>query len=197
MRRALCVGIDLYPSGSLHGCVSDADRMANVLARHADDSPNFDCRKMVAPNPGNSDVVTTATLRQAVEELFKHDAEVALFHFSGHGTFNNLDGYLVTQDAKRWNEGVPMSQVLNAANMSPATEVVILLDCCFSGNFGNLPAIDNKKVMLREGVSILTASRGDQPSVEAGGGGVFKSLVVDALSGGAADLMGDVSAPAV
>ncbi|MCH7884998.1 MAG: caspase family protein [Planctomycetes bacterium] len=197
MRRALCVGIDLYPSGSLHGCVSDADRMANVLARHADDSPNFDCRKMVAPNPGNSDVVTTATLRQAVEELFKHDAEVALFHFSGHGTFNNLDGYLVTQDAKRWNEGVPMSQVLNAANMSPATEVVILLDCCFSGNFGNLPAIDNKKVMLREGVSILTASRGDQPSVEAGGGGVFTSLVVDALSGGAADLMGEVSAPAV
>ena len=197
MRRALCVGIDLYPSGSLHGCVSDAERIADVLARHADGSPNFDCRKMVAPNSGGNDAVTKTALRQAVEELFEHHVEVALFHFSGHGTVNNLDGFLVTQDAERWDEGVPMSQVLTAANMSPATEVVILLDCCYSGNFGNPPAVYNKKVMLREGISILTASRDDQPSVETGGGGVFTSLVVDALSGGAADLRGEVSAPAV
>ncbi len=197
MRRALCVGIDHYPGGSLDGCVSDAERIADVLAKHWDDSPNFDCSKMVAPNPGDSSVVTRATLRRAVEELFEHQAEVALFHFSGHGTVNKLDGVLVTQDAKRWDEGVPMSQVLTAANKSPATEVVILLDCCYAGNFGNPPAVDNEKVMLREGVSILTASRGDQPSVEAGGGGVFTSLVVDALAGGAADLRGEVTAPAV
>lgn len=37
---------------------------------------------------------------------------------------------------------------------------------------------------------ILTASRGDQPSVETGGGGVFTSLVVDALEGGAANILG-------
>jgi hypothetical protein len=38
---------------------------------------------------------------------------------------------------------------------------------------------------------------GDQPSVETGGGGVFTSLVVDALEGGAANLLGAVSAPAI
>jgi hypothetical protein len=75
--------------------------------------------------------------------------------------------------------------------------VVILLDCCFSGKLGNPPNIDNSKVLLREGVSILTAGRGDQISVEAGGGGVFTSLVVDALEGGAANLLGAVSAPAI
>jgi hypothetical protein len=34
-------------------------------------------------------------------------------------------------------------------------------------------------------------------SVEIGGGGVFTSLVVEALRGGAADLLGSVTAPAV
>jgi hypothetical protein len=43
----------------------------------------------------------------------------------------------------------------------------------------------------------LTASRGDQVSVEANGAGVFSSLVADALEGGAADVLGNVTAPAV
>lgn len=59
------------------------------------------------------------------------------------------------------------------------------------------PAVDNRKALLREGISILTAGRGDQPSVETGGGGVFTSLVVDALDGGAADILGAVSAAAI
>ena len=33
---ALCVGIDLYAFGSLQGCVSDAERMAALLAKHDD-----------------------------------------------------------------------------------------------------------------------------------------------------------------
>jgi hypothetical protein len=51
--------------------------------------------------------------------------------------------------------------------------------------------------MLREGVSILTASRGDQVSVEASGAGLFTSLVADALEGGAANVLGHVTAPAI
>ena len=62
---------------------------------------------------------------------------------------------------------------------------------------GNPPAFDNARALLREGISILTAGKGDQPSVETGGGGLFTSLVVDALEGGAADLLGAVSAPAI
>jgi len=46
-------------------------------------------------------------------------------------------------------------------------------------------------------VSLLTASRGEQVSVEDAGGGIFTSLVVDALQGGAADILGDVTAPSV
>ena len=43
---------------------------------------------------------------------------------------------------------------------------------------------------------VLTASRGDQVSVETAGGGLFTSLMIDALDGGAANILGSVSAPA-
>ncbi len=197
MRRALCVGIDEYSGGPLRGCVSDAERIAAVLASHYDGSPNFDCRVLAAPIGGGFNVITRAALRQAIESLFRDKADVALLHFSGHGTVNNLDGYLVSQDAKRYDEGVAMGDVLKWANDSSAAEVSIFLDCCFSGALGNLPAVDNTKALLREGVSVLTASRGDQPSVETGDGGLFTSLVVDALGGGAADVLGAVTAPSV
>jgi hypothetical protein len=197
MRRALCVGIDFYSFGALRGCVSDAERMARLLRRHEDGTPNFECRTMVGPSGGKTEVVTRATLKEAIERLFKDKAGVALLHFSGHGTENNLGGYLVTQDAKKYDEGVAMTDVLTMANDSRTEEVVIILDCCYSGNLGNVPAVDNMKTVLREGISILTASRGDQVSVETSGGGLFTSLVADALEGGAADLLGNVSAPAI
>ncbi len=197
MRRALCVGIDEYPSGTLRGCVSDAERIVAVLATNHDGSPNFACRTLTAPLGAGANLITRTVLREAIERLFRDQADVALLHFSGHGTVNNLDGYLVTQDARKYDEGVAMGDVLKWANDSKAVEVVIFLDCCFSGALGNPPAVDNTKALLREGVSILTASRSDQPSVEAGGGGLFTSLVIDALSGGAADVLGTVTAPSV
>jgi len=197
MRRALCVGIDEYTFGPLQGCVNDAKRIETILSKNYDGSPNFECKTLLAPVGAGTGLVTRTVLREHLARLFKDPAEVALLHFSGHGTVNNLDGYLVTQDAKKYDEGVGMTDVLRLANDSKVEEVVILLDCCYSGNLGNLPAMDNAKAHLREGISILTAGRNDQPSVETGGGGVFTSLVFDALDGGAADLLGAVSAPAV
>lgn len=197
MRAALCIGIDEYSIGSLTGCSKDANRMAEILRIHHDGSPNFQCRVETAPPGSSLNLITRASLREMIDQFFQLRADTALLHFSGHGTVNNLDGYLVTQDAKRYDEGVAMGDVLKWANDSRAREVVIFLDCCFSGNLGVAPTIDNSKAVLREGVSILTASRSDQPSVEDSGGGLFTSLVVDALSGGAADVLGAVTAPSI
>ena len=197
MRRALCVGIDEYPFGPLHGCVSDAKNMATILSRHQDGLPNFDCKLLTAESGSGATVVTRRILREQLDQLFKYPAGIVLFHFSGHGTANNLDGYLVTQDSIKYDDGVAMADVLKLANDSDANEIVILLDCCFSGTLGNAPIVDNTKAYLREGISILTASRGDQPSVEVGGGGLFTSLVCDALNGGAADILGSVTAPGI
>lgn len=197
MRRALCVGIDLYPFDSLDACVSDAERLSAVLRRNQDNSPNFDTRALTAPIGGAADAITRSALLEALDKLLRDPADMALFSFSGHGSENNLGGYLVTQDAKKYDEGVAMSHVIDLANQSKAAEVVILLDCCHAGHLGNVLAIDNQKAILREGVSILTASRGQQVSVEDAGGGLFTSLVVDALGGGAADILGDVTAPGI
>lgn len=193
MRRALLVGVDHYQNSPLSGCVNDATRMRDLLSRHHDGSPNFDTRLMAS----TTTEISRPALRQAVEELLLGEAEVALLFFSGHGTVNNLGGYLVTQDARRYDEGVSMIDVLTLANNAAAREVVIVLDCCHSGALGQVPAVANEKAILREGVSVLSAARETEVAVEEGGAGLFTSLVCEALSGGAADVCGKVTVASV
>lgn len=194
-RRALLVGIDDYETAPLAGCVNDANAMARLLGQHADQSPNFSIKLMTAP-PGS---VSKASLRKAVQDLFGKagDCDVALFYFSGHGTENDLGGYLVTQDAKAYDEGVGLSDVLTLANNSAARERIIILDSCHSGHLGTVPESGSSSVQLQEGVSVLTASRSTEYAVEAGGGGLFTGLVAGALEGGASDVLGETTVAAV
>ena len=194
-RRALVVGIDDYPGAPLAGCVNDANALAALLKTHEDGSPNFALKTITQP----SQRITRATLRSALSKLFSdHDeADVALFYFSGHGTENNLGGYIVTPDASQYDAGVSLVEVLTLANRSKARECVIILDSCHSGHLGAVPAIDNEQAHLREGVSILTASRAAQEAVESGGRGLFTELVCGALDGGAADVLGDTTVAGV
>ena len=97
------------------GIVGSTCTTASDVTTHQDGAPNFDCVTVVAP-VGEKGKVTRPILRERLHQLFKDPADVALFHFSGHGTVNNLDGYLVTQDAKRYDEGVAMGEVLKLAN---------------------------------------------------------------------------------
>jgi hypothetical protein len=202
VRRALLVGIDNYPDAPLSGCVNDAQAMHALLSTHEDGSPNFDCRLLIDP----ATRMTSAKLHESIELLFAHEADVALLYFSGHGTENNLGGYLVTPDASQYREGVSMTEILTLANDSKAKEVIIILDCCNSGALGGLPALGkaNEVAILREGVSILTASRSTQLSYEVEIDdqdetvqGLFTTLVCGALDGGAADVVGNVTVAGV
>lgn len=193
MRSALLVGIDDYPTAPLSGCVNDARNLAELLQRNEDRSPNYTCHLMLAP--GES--ITRAKLRKAAEDLFKTNAESVLFYFSGHGTESNLGGYLVTPDASAYDEGVPLTDILTFANQSSIPHVLILLDSCFSGAFGSIPATSSETPNIRQGVSVLTASRASELAVEKDGSGVFTNLVCGALEGGAADPLGAVTAAGV
>lgn len=194
MRRALLVGIDDYPASPLAGCVNDAKAMAMMLSRNDDDSPNFDCKPLLSTD----ETVTRALLLENISELLATKGDVALLYFAGHGLANNLDGFLVTTDAAKHEEGVAFAQVLTLANNSdPSMEVVILLDSCQSGAMGDIPAIGNVLANIREGVTILTASRSTENASERNGHGVFTSIVLGALGGGAADVLGKVTIPAV
>jgi hypothetical protein len=192
MRKALIVGIDYYEHiNGLRGCVNDANAVRAVLERHADGTPNFVTPYLLtASTPGQA--ITKGKLKDAVKELFKGDSDIALFYFSGHGFVEETGGFLCTSECDRGDDGLALSELMSLANGSKAKNTVILLDSCHSGAAG---ADSDTSVFakLREGMTILTASTADQYAMESGGSGLFTSLLVDALSGGAANLLGEVT----
>lgn len=189
MKKALVVGINSYPNSPLFGCVNDANSFAATIESDGDGSPNFATISLTCQ--GNS--VTKATLREAIEKLFSSPVDTALFYFSGHGFVKSTGGYLVTVDAKKYDEGVAMDDLLAIANNSPAKNKIIILDCCHSGSMGNPAVVSNGQASLSEGLSVLTASRDTETALEINGRGVFTSLVIDGLKGGAADIRGNIT----
>lgn len=191
MKIALIVGVNYYASGHyLYGCVNDALSVKNALERHADGSINFDCKTLTAAN--EYERIDRGTLKDAVEQLFSVQSDVALFYFAGHGHIEATGGYLLASDAKRGDDGLSLNEVLTLANNSPARNKVIILDSCHSGIAGNPPTVKDN-ALLTEGITILTASTADQYATEENGSGVFTTLFVDALNGSASNIVGDVT----
>lgn len=189
VRKALVVGINDYPGAELEGCVNDANRIATVLERDGDGTPNFDVRLLTAP----SFPLTKVLLKEAIDELFNGPSNVALLYFSGHGTITASGGYIVTPDYERYDEGISMDEILGYANRSNARDKIVILDCCHSGVFGT-PNLSGRNIAeLSEGLTVLTACRSSESAIEIGGGGVFTSLLLDALQGGASDLRGYIT----
>ncbi len=189
MRKALVVGINDYPNAPLHGCVNDANAIANVFGTHGDGSPNFAVELLTSP----SESVTRGKLKSQIEALFSGDPDVAMLYFSGHGFINSLGGYIVTTDFTNYDEGVSMDDILKLANQSKARDKVVILDCCHSGALGSPAICGGNVAQLSEGLSVLTASRSSESAIEINGCGVFTALVVNALQGGAADIRGHIT----
>ena len=186
MRKALIVGIDDYTQCPLHGCCNDAEHMAQALSCNGDGSPNFAVKLQ-------KNVSTKAHLRKLIEECFSGDADVALFYYSGHGHIDNVGGYLVTPDFGAHDYGVSLQEVLNIANDSRCKDKIIILDSCYSGFMGSISSSGQATAVINEGVTILTASRSTETSVELNGHGLFTSLLLEALKGGAADITGHIT----
>lgn len=193
MRKAVVVGINYYEySPVLYGCVNDAHSVKSVLERNSDGTVNFDVRLL--SGTGQSEPVLRSELRDGIEDLFSGDCDTALFYFSGHGHIETTGGYLVASDAKTGNDGIALSEVLILADESPAKNRVIILDSCHSGILGEKKkASSSPAAEIKEGTTILTASTADQYASERNGAGVFTALLVDALSGAASNLVGDIT----
>lgn len=191
MRKALIIGVDYYAAGgSLSGCVNDAYRVSAMLESHSDGSPNFDVRLVTASSAENQ--ITFRNLKDLVTELFTSDDDIALFYFAGHGHVEATGGYICASDSQRGDEGLALSEIMTLAGQSGAKNRIVILDSCHSGAAG----IDPLKPGVSEvttGTTILTASRANEGAVEADGGGVFTDLLVDALGGAAANLVGEVT----
>jgi len=191
MRKALIVGIDYYEHiNSLSGCVNDSFQVNTVIANNSDGSANFGTKHLTATGP--SSAIDRRTLKEYTIELFKDDSDIALFYFAGHGHVEQTGGYLVTSDAHDGDDGFKLDELMQLASNSPARSKIIILDSCYSGAAGS-PENLGDSALLKEGVTILSASGKNQYALEESGSGVFTTLLVDALQGGAANLTGDVT----
>ncbi|SCC62949.1 caspase family protein [Bacillus mycoides] len=190
MRKALVVGINNYTEiSSLYGCVNDAYSVKNALERHSDGTINFSVNLLTAS--GSDEQITKRELKDTIAELFSDDSEVALFYFAGHGWIESTGGYLVTSECGDGDGGLSLNDLLTIVNKSTSKNKIIILDSCHSGITGDNPSDGN--ALLSEGLTILTASSAQQYATEKDGSGVFTSLLIDALNGGAANLLGDVT----
>jgi len=200
-KRALIIGIDEYDNApDLAGCVADARSMSGVLSKNEDGSPNYDCKTVIYPNSRHVDAPTIAKLREEIRTLFDFDGDVLLY-FSGHGSCDDTGGHLVAIDGTVHVPGLAMQDIMTFAQNSKARSILLILDCCFSGALGNPPNLQSPvqlaRAQLREGVTILAASKPKQSAAEVAGHGVFTHLVLGALNGGAADVRGNVSAASI
>jgi hypothetical protein len=76
--------------------------------------------------------------------------------------------------------------------------VVIVLDCCHSGQIGNITDGEGfNRVSIGPNVTILAGSGATQKSAEDWEHSVFTALMLEALNGGASDVRGEVSAAAM
>lgn len=192
MRKALIIGVDYYENiSSLHGCVNDAYNVKSALERNSDGTINFDVKLLTSTNVKQK--LTRKELKESVKELFKDSNSIALFYFSGHGYVESSGGYLITSECTDGDDGFPMSELLQIANESKASNKVIILDCCHAGFMGKISGLSKDTSVLSEGITILTASSETQYAIEDSGSGVFTTLLVDALNGAAANLVGKIT----
>jgi hypothetical protein len=189
-KRALLVGIDAYDEFTgLEGCVNDVAALLPLLARNEDGGVNFAC---AVNDTADEQRVTRNDLLAQVKRLLAPGADVALLYFAGHGAGNG-DVTLMTTDATAGTLGVTLAEVLALVATSVVPEINIILDCCFSGGAGAIPQLGTTGAFLRPGLSILTASRADQTSIETyDQRGLFSWYLCAALAGGAADIRGNV-----
>jgi hypothetical protein len=200
MGKALVIGIDDYKATPLKGCVADAREIERLLSHNDDGSKNYDVRRITSDESS----ITRASFRKELASLFENarDADL-LFFYAGHGAQTEWGGELVTQDYAPNSLGVSMNDVITLANKSAAREVVVILDCCFSGDMANVPGLQADGVadefrkglaVMSENVTLLTAARATEPSQEYGGHGAFTRLLINGLEGAAANLTGEVTA---
>lgn len=197
-RKALIVGISQYqdPTNDLPGCDLDAYAMGELLREHGDGRDNYGTVTLTS----NDDAVTRSTLRTEIARLFRNvEGHDLLFYFSGHGARTEWGIDLVTYDFVPPDAyGVSLADLATLANRSEAREVVVILDCCFSGAIANdeaaFPREGLQATLLRQDVTMMAASRATELSWGDPDGGDFTKVLRAGLEGAAADIRGRISA---
>lgn len=202
MLRGLFIGIDRYRAPVTRLSCSRAD----ALALSALFKDNFDGEvDLVLDEEANLNSVKSALnkLQQAAAE------DLVVITFSGHGTENHE---LVPADVDPGRLGetcLSLEGLAQILDRIPAKQLLVILDCCFSGGFGGArvfapvssrnPVEDRQLVagLVRgQGRVVITASGAGEPALETSefGHGLLTYHILDGLQGaGASAVDGKIS----
>lgn len=189
MKKALVIGVDNYSSCPLNCCINDALGVKDVLERNADGSPNFATKVCLDASAGD--------IEYQISELFKGEDQIALLYYAGHGYCKSKEhecGIVGCDEIP-----VSIDYIMKQVNQSKHKHKILIFDSCFSGGVADvncdLFGYNDTVSALVSGVTIMAACRANQTAQESmeGQHGVFTSLLLDALYGGAANLLGDIS----
>jgi hypothetical protein len=169
--------------------------MHKALAEYHDGStgPEGEARtnwnsSLLADDPDKDQWVAGRKLQRAVTSLLQDDGDDILFYFSGHGFIDEDGGLLLAasdDDPKGTRTGYHLPDLIRAIASSRARSATIILDCCHSGELD--------KISLPANTCVISAARGDQPAGEREGSGLFTKLLLEGLTGGAADVLGHIT----
>ncbi|NER89111.1 caspase family protein [Moorena sp. SIO3A2] len=180
--EALIVGINRYPEytnfNDLTVAALDGENVAQRLEQYGYEPFRIQDLPLGLTQKGAGELSSTGLvkleeLREAVANLFNppppnQPPETGLFFFSGHGCRQEVDGqqdvFLVTSDAfpDVGIYGYPLRELGQQIATSPVKQVVIWLDCCYSGELLSLlPFIPTDKAYC-----LITATRSFEPGVE-------------------------------
>ncbi|MEB3357615.1 MAG: caspase family protein [Synechococcales bacterium] len=205
-RYALVVGISQYksPLKSLSKTVTDAEAVANVLRSQG----GF---QDVTPLTGE---VNSKKLSEALRQLLLEQAKGndALIYFTGHGIpvidplMGEPKGYLATSDCVvslqgtqvvEQQRGIAIASLNQLIQKSELSSLVVLLDCCHSGDFLERQVVEQSFTAFRgrQDYYLITACRGFEQAYakKQEQHSIFNGALLEGLSESQADEEGNVT----
>ncbi|PZO48234.1 MAG: sulfatase-modifying factor protein [Phormidesmis priestleyi] len=197
---ALLIGISEYAEGlpALPAATQDILAIQRVL-----DDPslgNFD-EVQVLPNPTRDQMATTIEVWLAARQ----SEDLVVLFFSGHGVKDDRrDLYFASGNTRKIDNKLMRSTALAARELqgflrdSRPRQQIVILDCCFSGAFGELIARDDGEIELEaqlaaEGRVVMTSTSAVDYAFEDKTSelSVYTRYLVEGIEKGTADLDGD------
>lgn len=192
-RKALLIGIEEYDSKNfptLPGVVKETKELKELLSWHEVCGRNYNCDLVLSEG---QDVTKMRLRNELISFLNREGVGQGLIYFSGHGLVKAGIGYLCTSDAHPDDPGITFFELQALATSSKIAELVIIIDCCFSGEVFQLISQNESQTTLRKGLAILSGTGAEETSKMESGRSLFTEVIYQGLKGQAADLTGNVT----
>ena len=194
-RLALVVGVSEYGEGfePLPGSLRDVQAMQAVLQKP-------DCGAFETQALENCD---RSALEAKIEQFFrgKSPDDVLLFYFSGHGDLGsggmlNQQLHFCTRNSTKQDKRLVESSALSASflkrqmDLSKSQQIIVILDCCYSGAIGDLLKKGDEEIDYGElkanGRVILASSSAAKVSLQAKDGlSLYTRYLIEGMEGAA------------